>query len=40
MSGVFAEWQPRYAQHRVATFPVEQDPLRAQLEEGGAQGLN
>ena len=23
MSGVFAEWQPRYAQHRVATFPVE-----------------
>lgn len=23
MSGVFAEWQPRYAEHRVATFPVE-----------------
>jgi Primase C terminal 1 (PriCT-1) len=21
--GVFAEWQPRYAQHRVATFPVQ-----------------
>jgi Bifunctional DNA primase/polymerase, N-terminal len=23
MSGVFAEWQPRYAERRVATFPVE-----------------
>jgi hypothetical protein len=23
MSGVFAEWQPRYAEHGVATFPVE-----------------
>ncbi len=23
MSGVFAEWQPRYAAHRVATFPVK-----------------
>ena len=23
MSGVFAEWQPRYAKHGVATFPVE-----------------
>ena len=23
MTGVFAEWQPRYAEHRVATFPVE-----------------
>lgn len=22
MSGVFAEWQPRYAEHNVATFPV------------------
>jgi Bifunctional DNA primase/polymerase, N-terminal len=23
VTGVFAEWQPRYAEHRVATFPVE-----------------
>lgn len=23
MSGVFAEWQPRYAEHGIATFPVE-----------------
>jgi hypothetical protein len=23
MTGLFAEWQPRYAEHRVATFPVE-----------------
>ena len=23
MTGVFAEWQPRYAKHSVATFPVE-----------------
>jgi Primase C terminal 1 (PriCT-1)/Bifunctional DNA primase/polymerase, N-terminal len=23
MSGLFAEWQPRYATHRVATFPVQ-----------------
>jgi hypothetical protein len=23
VSGVFAEWQPRYAKHGVATFPVE-----------------
>lgn len=23
MTGIFAEWQPRYAEHRVATFPVE-----------------
>jgi Bifunctional DNA primase/polymerase, N-terminal/Primase C terminal 1 (PriCT-1) len=23
VSGVFAEWQPRYAEHGVATFPVE-----------------
>jgi len=23
VTGVFAEWQPRYAKHRVATFPVE-----------------
>jgi Primase C terminal 1 (PriCT-1) len=23
MTGVFAEWQPRYAKYRVATFPVE-----------------
>jgi bifunctional DNA primase/polymerase-like protein/primase-like protein len=23
MSGVFAEWQPRYAEHHVATFPVD-----------------
>jgi hypothetical protein len=23
MSGVFAQWQPRYAKHGVATFPVE-----------------
>ena len=23
MTGVFAEWQPRYAEHRVVTFPVE-----------------
>jgi hypothetical protein len=23
VTGIFAEWQPRYAQHRVATFPVE-----------------
>jgi hypothetical protein len=22
MTGIFAEWQPRYAKHRVATFPV------------------
>ena len=25
MSGVFAEWQPRYAAHGVATFPVGPD---------------
>jgi len=23
VTGIFAEWQPRYAKHRVATFPVE-----------------
>jgi hypothetical protein len=23
VTGVFAEWQPRYAKHRIATFPVE-----------------
>ena len=23
MVGLFREWQPRYAEHRVATFPVE-----------------
>src|SRR5689334_19604100 len=23
MNGVFAEWQPRYAKHGVATFPVQ-----------------
>jgi hypothetical protein len=23
VSGIFSEWQPRYAAHRVATFPVE-----------------
>ena len=22
MSGVFSEWQPRYAEHKIATFPV------------------
>jgi hypothetical protein len=22
VTGLFAEWQPRYAEHRVATFPV------------------
>src|SRR5680860_1131840 len=22
-SGIFAQWQPRYAAHRIATFPVE-----------------
>jgi hypothetical protein len=25
MTGLFAEWQPRYAEHRVATFPVAID---------------
>src|SRR5215813_1808011 len=25
-SGVFSQWQPRYAQHGVATFPVEITP--------------
>jgi len=23
VTGVFAEWQPRYAKHGVATFPVQ-----------------
>jgi hypothetical protein len=23
MSGIFSKWQPRYAKHAVATFPVE-----------------
>jgi hypothetical protein len=28
MSGAFAQWQPRYAAHGVATFPVEITPER------------
>ncbi|MBZ9888961.1 bifunctional DNA primase/polymerase [Mesorhizobium sp. BR1-1-3] len=29
MSGVFAEWQPRYAEHNVATFPVTDSKVPA-----------
>jgi hypothetical protein len=25
MNGVFAQWQPRYAEQRIATFPVGAD---------------
>ena len=36
MVGLFAEWQPRYAAHRVATFPVAEATMRPCLGQGWA----
>ena len=38
MSGVFADWQPLYAEHGIATFPVENKIPREKLAEVGLDG--
>src|ERR1700704_6538272 len=39
MSGVFSLWQPRYAERRIATFPVEKDKKPA-IKHWNKIGLN